>query len=127
MFLWDNAAYAKEYQFYFECKRLKYNLKNKAYIECGLKRYLTCFYAPKMPFAAMVGYVEAGNIENIVNDINERLRLTTSHSLISPIEHDFMSTHRKDCDMEINISHMFLDFRDANSRIGDEEFSVLHP
>ncbi|MDX9743303.1 MAG: hypothetical protein RBT59_05755 [Arcobacteraceae bacterium] len=117
--LWNTNPNYRKYAFFFECKRLSCNHKNQEYINNGINRYKKSFYAKEMPFAAMIGYIEQGNVEQIITDINEKL--STKFPNDNKIVHNnlfyWKSSHsRKDND-NITLYHIFLDFRDTQKKI----------
>lgn len=116
--LWDMDPNNKEYAFFYECKRLSCNQKNDEYIRNGIFRYKTGFYANSMPFAAMIGYIEKGNVEGIVDDINQKLSIRYPHdnNIIQTNSFYWKSLHRKrDNTNNIRLYHIFLDFRDSQN------------
>jgi hypothetical protein len=118
----DEDLTHEDYYFSFECKRLKNLGKNRLYIQQGIKRYVENSYARAMPFAGMIGFVEAGDITAIKNDINCRLggwdekgELTTMELLrFFKIEEDFeysySSKHERVKNTCIRLYHIFLDY-----------------
>jgi len=119
----EHYTIEEDIYFAFECKRLKHKSKNSQYIEQGIKRYVENAYAGAMPFAGMIGFVEAGEIHTIVNDINQRLsslhkddKLISSQCLCffefdTGFEYSFQSKHPRTNNNEIALYHIFLDYR----------------
>jgi len=105
-----------------ECKRLKNNEKNLAYINNGVQRFVIGRYSEELPIAGMIGFIEAGNEVDIINDLKNRLSKQTE--TISTIEthttdvfseeyagHIYQSTHSRKGDLsEIELFHLMLDF-----------------
>ncbi len=118
----DERFTSEDYYFSFECKRLRYLGKNQLYIREGIKRYVENSYAKAMPIAGMIGFVEAGDIQGIKDDINRRLgefnekgELTTTRLLeFSKVEADFeysySSEHERVHNTRIHLYHLFLDY-----------------
>jgi hypothetical protein len=108
--------------FSFECKRLKSNSKNRLYIAEGIKRYVENTYARAVPIAGMIGFVEAGDIIKIKDDINLRLkklnesaelktnRLLTFFQITDDFDYSFSSNHDRVNNTPIGIHHLFLDY-----------------
>lgn len=107
-----------------ECKRLKKNIKNAAYIENGIERFEINRYGYGLPIAGMIGFIEEGNQELIVKDLTKRIdkKSTTSQSLeklenTSDVfhktyeNHIFNSSHQRTDDLDdIEIFHLMMDF-----------------
>ncbi len=105
-----------------ECKRLKSNEKNLAYINNGIQRFVIGRYGAELPIAGMIGFIEAGNEADIINDLKKRLSKQTE--TISTIEthttdvfseeyagHIYQSTHNREGNLsEIELFHLMLDF-----------------
>jgi len=117
--LWDMNPNNKKYAFFYECKRLSCNHKNDEYINNGINRYKTGFYAKNMPFAAMIGYIEKGNVEGIVNDINQKLstKYPNDNNIVHTNSFYWKSIHHKKDNKNIRLYHIFLDFRDSQNTI----------
>lgn len=106
--------------FDFECKRLNKYLK-KEYVAHGIKRHLERDFENGFPFTGMIGFVEDGSIDQIVNDINKVLK-KQKKSIISNIEYlrhvklnnnfknFYKSKHLKANSNEFNIYHLFFDY-----------------
>jgi len=106
------------YQFFVECKLLKCNGKNREYYNNGIRRFETNFYANRMPFAAMIGYIEKGEAATIVTDLNNKIAATATHSIVNisvdiGIPNSWYSCHRRDENNNIKLYHLFLDIRDC--------------
>ena len=105
-----------------ECKRLKNNTKNLAYIDNGVQRFVIGRYGAKLSVAGMIGFIEVGNEADIINDLKNRL--SKKAETISTIEihttnvfseeyagHIYQSTHNREGDLpEIELFHLMLDF-----------------
>jgi len=110
---WTTRARMKKYKFYIECKLLNCNGKNRAYIQNGIHRYTTNFYAENLPFAAMIGYIQRGEIPTIVSDLNDKLDNEVTRPILN-IESYWSSVHpRNDGNQDICLYHLFFDFRDC--------------
>lgn len=106
--------------FDFECKRLNNNLK-KEYVSNGIKRHLERDFENGYPFTGMIGFVEDGSIDKIVNDINKILK-RQNESTFSNIEYlryvklnydfknSYKSKHLKSNSIEFNIFHLLFDY-----------------
>ena len=71
-----------------ECKRLDGSkTKNRLYIDEGIRRYTLSKYSSQMPFAAMIGFVEKGTSQQIVQDINYLLAEKTDLITFSLLNH----------------------------------------
>lgn len=104
-----------------ECKRLKNNEKNLAYINNGVQRFVIGRYSGKLPVAGMIGFIEAGNEAEIVEDL--RNRLSQRPETISTIqqhktetfpdeyaEHIYHSIHKRENLQPIELFHLMMDF-----------------
>ncbi|MCP4218784.1 MAG: hypothetical protein GY765_29400 [bacterium] len=112
----------EDYYFAFECKRLERNAKNRLYIKEGIKRYVKNAYAKAMPLAGMIGFVEAGDLETIKNDINRRLETKTDRHKITTtrllqffkvekaFKYSYSSRHTRIQNTAIDLNHLFLDY-----------------
>lgn len=112
----------EDYYFSFECKRLKDLGKNRLYIQQGIKRYVENSYARAMPFAGMIGFVEAGDITSIKDDINCRLSEWNEKGEVTTIEllrffkiekdfkYSYSSKHERVKNTSICLYHIFLDY-----------------
>lgn len=106
--------------FDFECKRLNKNLK-KEYVSHGIERYLERDFENGFPFTGMIGFVEDGSIDQIVNDINIILK-KQKKSTFSNIEYlkyvklnnsfkkSYKSKHLKSNSSEFSIYHLLFDY-----------------
>lgn len=113
----------EDYYFSFECKRLKNLGKNQLYVQKGIKRYVENSYARAMPFAGMIGFVEAGDITAIKNDINRRLKewnkkagemtmmeLLRFFKIEENFQYSYSSKHKRVKNTCIGLYHIFLDY-----------------
>lgn len=116
---WSMNPNYKKYAFFYECKRLSCNNKNNEYIKNGINRYKTGFYAKDMPFAAMIGYIEKGNVDGIVNDMNKKLstKYPNDNNIIHTDSFYWKSSHYRKDNKNIHLYHVFLDFRDYQNTI----------
>jgi len=108
------------YQFFIECKLLRCNGKNREYYRNGIQRFENNFYAKNMPFAAMIGYIERGEVRTITEDINNKIEATATHlmhdiSVNTGIPNSWCSGHQRHANIDIKLYHLFLDFRDCQN------------
>lgn len=106
-------------RFIIECKRLfKEVSKNSEYINEGLKRFVELKYSDKANFAGMMGFVVAGNILSITNDLSAKVKdyffaLTQSNLSTKTCvdwEYSFQSKHNRMNNTQIHIYHLFFEF-----------------
>jgi len=107
-----------KYQFFIECKLLKCNGKNREYYNNGIRRFETNFYADRMPFAAMIGYIEKGETATIVANLNSKIVATATQPIVNisvdtGIPNSWCSCHRRNENENIKLYHLFLDVRDC--------------
>lgn len=114
--LWSLDVKHNSKQFYFECKRLSCIDKSQAYVNNGIKRYEDNFYAESMPYAVMIGYVENGDIDSIVHDINKKMTKHCISNITKDTKPYYQSIHMRDKNINIEIYHMFFDFRDCQKK-----------
>lgn len=101
-----------------ECKRLDSgNELCSNYYEKGIKRFVTGYYSEQMPIAGMLGFIQEGDVTQIVSNINRHLpALTTlrplhSVSMVEQVRLTYLSRHRRDKNLgEIKIYHLMLDY-----------------
>ena len=110
---WDSDPIFLDYQFYFECKRLSCKDKSQEYVDNGINRYERNFYADLMPYATMIGYIEAGNVVDIVNDINKKIGSQCLDEITETNKFYWISSHSRAQNSPIHLYHIFLDFRDC--------------
>ncbi len=60
------------FEFVLECKTLKF--ASKKYLEEGLQRFIDLKYAANDNFAGMLGFIIAGNPENIVRNLKKKVK-----------------------------------------------------
>lgn len=102
-----------------ECKRLADNRKNKKYIEKGILRFISGAYSKKLPLAGMIGYIEKGEEEKIILDLNSRLenkkllkKEISDFSEELQVKNTYDSAHTRLNGLgDIELIHMMLDFR----------------
>ncbi len=106
-----------------ECKRLDGGItKNNLYIKEGINRYVQSKYSSKMPFAAMLGFIENGNCTKIKNAINTSLSankyfktyaLLSQHLFVPDFKETYISEHeRKNSQFtDIEIFHFMFNFQ----------------
>ena len=109
--------------FSVECKRLdKSSNKIKRYVEQGIFRYIEGKYSRFMPIALMVGFIEMGDINSIVTDINQKLLALKKIETIIELRRYFMkdnfegsyiSKHNRKRNLgEIELYHLLFDYSD---------------
>lgn len=117
-----NIATDRRY-FAFECKKLDAktgisSLQQK-YIDEGLARYIAGKYAKEVDFGGMLGFVVAGNVANIINDMKKKVKIycfvhTHAHLLnilCNNCSTSFQSKHERENNLgNIHIYHLFLNF-----------------
>ncbi len=115
--------------FVWEAKRVgdkrtdqKYSILNSEYINEAIYRFIRCEYANGLEDAGVLGYVFAGDVGNIVGDINQSMgnirknpRLPTSNHLhktppIKDFEDVYASQHTRTDKTQIQLHHLFLTF-----------------
>ncbi|KZX16732.1 hypothetical protein MBCUT_05960 [Methanobrevibacter cuticularis] len=112
----------KEY-FVIECKRLDgSNTLNDNYIRKGLMKFITGTYSSNENNAIMIGYIEKGEISDIINKLNKKLNnIKNIHTLkiLSPVNtvenFDYMynSKHKRNSRLPtILIHHLMFDYKD---------------
>lgn len=114
--MWSLNAKHDTKQFYFECKRLSCNYKSHAYVNNGIKRYEDNFYAESMPYAAMIGYIENGDTDNIIKSINKKMTKNCIHPIAKDTKPYYKSTHMRNKNINIDVYHMFFDVRDCQNK-----------
>ncbi|MFO7541100.1 MAG: hypothetical protein R6X32_23915 [Chloroflexota bacterium] len=99
-----------------------YSGLNSAYANEAIYRFIRGDYAASLPDAGVLGYVMAGDVVNIVHDINSsmgRLRrnqpLSASNHLrlaapIAEFEQVYRSEHQRVTGLPIKLYHLFLQF-----------------
>lgn len=111
----------EEEYYSFECKRLDGSSKlNKEYIEEGIFRYVDGKYSSRMSIAGMIGFVQNGTIEFIVQDINGKIKanskmncvsLVMKHSLVEKFDNSYYSSHNRNNGLvPIDIYHLMFDY-----------------
>jgi hypothetical protein len=112
---WSLDVRETKYQFFIECKLLNCNGKNIEYINNGIRRFKNNRYAEHVPFAAMIGYIERGEVPTIIEDMNGKIRGTAVHEIVKTGQY-YKSTHsRENGNNDIQIYHLFFDFRDCQN------------
>jgi len=105
----------------FECKRLDGNSSlNGEYVNEGICRFIDGKYSSKMSLSGMIGFVQKGDIHNIVKDINKKITSNTNINSIAllekyPVSEDFdcsyYSCHnRSSLKRPIDIYHLMFDY-----------------
>jgi len=105
-----------------ECKRFSNTDKYLAYIQNGVQRFVIGRYSPTHPIAGMIGFIEAGNEVDIINDLKDRLaKKAETINTITPhtaevyskeyAGHIYQSTHEREGDLpQIKLFHLMMDF-----------------
>jgi len=116
------AGLGKEKRLGIECKHLIKNTKNDYYVKEGIDRFLVGKYAPKMPIAGMLGYIEQGEINNITSDLSKRIKpnMLIPTNMKKEIKYSFISKHDRShhpkCIANFTLYHVFFDFKDLINR-----------
>lgn len=116
-------------RFVWEAKRVgdkridpKYNVLNSEYVHEGVYRFIRREYADSLNDAGMLGYVLAGCVSNIVNDINYSMshirknpplpECNHLHSVqpIDSFKDVYRSHHTRTDNTKIHLHHLFLKF-----------------
>lgn len=115
-------AYIEDIYYAIECKRLDESSdKITYYIKGGILRFVKSEYAKNLHSASMVGYVENGNLNKIIDKINVKLKagladIETEKLLnkyvINRHNSCYHSIHLKyDSAEKIDIYHLILDYQ----------------
>lgn len=102
-------------EFIIECKRLK-NASQK-YIDEGLHRFINNEYSVNESHSAMLGFVIGGNINDIRMGILRKCKIQKyihnefSQQKYIDWEHNFKTAHSRKDNSEINIYHLFFEFK----------------
>jgi hypothetical protein len=119
--LLDSMKCDESIYYAIECKRLD-NSKKKIsdYINEGILRYVIMKYSRNMPIAFMIGFIESGQVINIINNINNDL---SSHKIIETIqylkqfqfyddfEYSYQSIHNRIKNQgQIELVHLMFDY-----------------
>lgn len=116
------GKYDEDIYYAIECKRLnKYSQKIKYYIDGGILRFVETDYAKNLPLAIMIGYAEKGDMEIIVDKINDRLdkkfagietlRNLTKYNVEPNFDFCYHSRHiKKDKIGKISLYHLIFDY-----------------
>lgn len=116
------AGLGKEKRLGIECKHLIKNTKNDYYVKGGIQKFINGDYAPKMPIAGMLGYVEQGEINHITSDLSKRIKpnTLTPFNIKRGIKYSFYSehdrSHNSKCIADFRLYHVFFDFKDLIKR-----------
>lgn len=100
-----------------ECKRLRSNqlkLLNE-YIENGVNRFVSGKYSSKSTVAAMIGYIQEGEISEIVTKLKPLMKNTNLKEnlvrLMLETNPEYKSVHIRTLDSQvITLHHLFFDF-----------------
>ena len=111
--------------FAVECKIVekirKETSSSKNYIT-DIRKYVERKYKFHFPFAGMIGFLEKGDIVDIVNDINVKLeklnevgdietyKILEFHKIEEKFQFSYLSNHKKIENSPINIYHLFFDY-----------------
>ena len=115
------TLHPKEY-FVIECKRLdNSSMLNNKYIKKGLMKFITGTYSSNDNNAIMVAYIEKGEIEEIVDKLNEKLNdIENIHNLkilskvdkIKNFDYIYNSKHERDFNLPpISVHHLMFDYK----------------
>lgn len=104
------------FEFIIECKRLEF--ADIKYINSGIKRFVELKYAKNDTCAGMIGFVIAGNIEKICNNLKPKVRefhFASKNEHLLQVnclnwQHSFQSKHNRINKTHIHIYHLFFDF-----------------
>ncbi|MCK4762601.1 MAG: hypothetical protein KAW12_10430 [Candidatus Aminicenantes bacterium] len=119
------------FEFIIECKRLKH--ADIKYVNEGVKRFVELKYAEKDTCAGMVGFVIAGKIVNIIDDLKPKVRDFSftpgaEHFLQTKCvdwRHSFQSKHKRVNGAGIRLYHLFFDFvPEAGQRVSAFDFKL---
>jgi len=103
-------------EFIIECKRLKF--ADSKYLNDGIKRFVDKKYAANDSHAGMIGFIIAGDIDNIVDNLKSKVALfyysQGSEELLKKKclswKYSFQSAHNRNDDTTIYLYHLFFDF-----------------
>ena len=106
--------------FTIECKKLK--SAESRYINDGISRFTDLKYSKKENYAGMIGFVCAGDIKKIINNLKPKIQnfnfVATSYQLLNTrcvdCEFSFQSKHIRNDHSEIHLYHLFFDFTEKN-------------
>ena len=108
-----------------ECKRLDgYSKKNRLYIQEGIYRFIIEKYARDMPLAGMIGFIQNGEIVDIVLDINNKIDEENDfligkllkEDIIDGCDYLYSSDNTREYSNEkIKIYHIMMDFKNVAS------------
>jgi hypothetical protein len=101
-----------------ECKRLKDDSHLcREYYENGIQRFVTGYYSEQMPLAGMVGFIQEGDISQIIDRINRFLdnQMTIQglkiFTMLKNSGHTYLSIHYRYRNLgEIHLYHMMLGY-----------------
>lgn len=102
-------------EFIVECKRLKN--ANQKYIDEGLHRFLNNEYSENESCSAMLGFIIEGNIKDIRLGILRKCETENyiqnefTQQKYTDWEHNFKTTHSRKNNSEINVYHLFFEFK----------------
>lgn len=124
---WERDYHKKH--FVWEAKRvgdkrvdIKYSKLNSEYVHEAIYRFIRREYADGLDDAGVLGYVLAGNVESIVEDINQTMGNIKKNPPLPEFNHlktaapidDFkdiyQSKHTRTDNSEIQLHHLFLSF-----------------
>jgi len=103
------------FEFIIECKRLK-NASSQ-YINEGLYRFINKDYSENETYAGMMGFVVAGDIKIICSSLKDKCQQESYfdndfvHSKADKSDVSFVSSHNRQGTNEINIYHLFFEFK----------------
>lgn len=122
----DEFRFNRNIYFTFECKRFGKNATPNLYITKGMQRFVEIKgsgfkYASNLPFAGMIGFIEKGDPNDIVIEINDILNSyekmntitnLTKESIEKGFEHSYCSKHARTAKSFITLHHLMCDYSD---------------
>ncbi|MDR0912758.1 MAG: hypothetical protein LBM96_09200 [Methanobrevibacter sp.] len=107
--------------FVIECKRLdKSSNKQNKYISSGILDFVNEKYSSNNDNAFMIGYIEEGNIDDIISKINKKLKekhidiTTLVLNKIDKVEnfnYIYISKHKRKSLSPISLHHLMFDYK----------------
>lgn len=105
--------------FTFECKRLDLSSNDEHYIKTGIYEFINGKYSRNMDYAGMIGFIEKGDPNTIVNKINQSLKkytnIVTTQKMskydVNGFKHGYFSKHERDGSLsDISLYHLMFDY-----------------
>jgi len=132
----ESSLWSKNKYFTIECKRLeddnekineyvyviKKDKNKNQKIDGGMYRFVQDDkYSPKLQFGAMLGYIQNGEPQNIINKIKDKILITPEINLIDKQQiynsnvlnfpYTFQSKHSRINQIDIELMHLFFNFQ----------------